>query len=276
MIGAIVGDVVGSVYEAMTVKSTEVPLFHHLSRPTDDTVMTLAVAAAVVRSGGRPPEYAAWMRRLGNAYPNAGYGGSFKRWLRDSHGEPYNSWGNGSAMRVSAVGWAFDSQEEVLQQARASAAVTHNHPEGIKGAQAVALAIFLARTGRPKQRISDELSSRFSYDLSRTLDEIRPDYQFEVSCQRSVPEAIIAFLECDGFESAVRSAISLGGDADTQAAIAGSIAEAFYGEVSTALADFALPRLTDELLHIATEFARQCKTPTLKLLENELQARATG
>ena len=276
MIGAVVGDITGSVYENMTTKRTDVSLFHYLSRPTDDSVMTLAVAAAVVHAHDAPPEYVSWMRKLGRAYPDAGYGGHFKRWLSDGHAGPYQSWGNGSAMRVSAIGWAWDLRERVLAEAEASAALTHDHPEGIKGAQAVALAVYRARSGARKEQIRDEIAAEFAYDLSRSLDEIRPRYHFEVSCQKSVPEAIIAFLESDDYESAVRNAISLGGDADTQAAIAGSIAEAYYGAVPPALAAFALPRLSDELLHIATEFSRQFATPTLPLLEEELRARASG
>ncbi len=267
MVGAIVGDVVGSVYERGSTKRTDVSLSHHLSRPTDDSVMTAAVAAAILNADGNDPPYAEWMRRLGSSYPDAGYGGSFKRWLINRDAGPYKSWGNGSAMRVSPVGWAWDSAERVVQEAEASAAVTHNHPEGVKGAQSVALAIFRGREGCSKQQIREELSARFGYDLSRTLAEIRPGYTFEVSCQKSVPEAVIAFLESDDYESAVRNAISLGGDADTQAAIAGAIAEAFYGRITPELASFALPRLSDELLQITADFARRFDTPGLQWLE---------
>jgi ADP-ribosylglycohydrolase len=276
MIGAVVGDVLGSVYEQMTAKRTDIPLFHYLSRPTDDSVMTLAIAAAIVRTNGEEPDYAGWMRRLGRAYPHAGYGGHFKRWIDDAHAGPYGSWGNGSAMRVSAAGWAYKSVERVLEEAAASAAVTHDHPEGIKGAQAVALGVFLARSGETKQAIRKEISDRFDYDLSRSLNSIRPEYSFEISCQKSVPEAIIAFLESDDYEGAVRNAISLGGDADTQAAIAGAIAEAFYGGVPAVLASFVLPRLTDELLSIVAEVCTHISSPSAKLVEAELSARATA
>lgn len=231
MLGAIAGDVIGSVYEHQPTKSTDFPLFHIRSQITDDSVLTVATAEAILDGGGYEDRYRAWGRR----YPGAGYGGTFHKWIFDEGMGPYNSWGNGSAMRVSPIGWAFSSAGEVLRQAAASAAVTHDHPEGIKGAQAVALAIFLSRTGTDKDTIRADFGERFGYDLQRTVDEIRPTYRFDVSCQGSVPEAIIAFLDSGNFEDAVRLAISLGGDADTQAAIAGSIAEAYYGGLPQAI-----------------------------------------
>ncbi len=236
MYGAILGDIIGSPYEFTGgSKSKEFPLFTERSTFTDDTVMTLAVADAFMDFSG--PESDEWilkrltiqMRYYGRKYPNAGYGHKFWQWLKSPYPKPYNSFGNGSAMRVSSAAWLFQDLETVRKMARLSALVTHNHPEGIKGAEAVASAIFLARTGSTKEHIKSYIEDHFAYDLSRTCDEIRPGYQFEGSCQDSVPEAIIAFLESTGLEDAIRTAVSLGGDTDTQAAIAGSIAEAFYG-----------------------------------------------
>ena len=252
MLGAIIGDVVGSVYEIQGLKTKEFPLFCSDSRFTDDTVMTCAVADAI-RSGG---DYREQMQRWGRAFPNAGYGEGFGRWLYSALGAPYYSFGNGSAMRVSPVGFAFDSVDEVLAEAEKSAAVTHNHPEGIKGAQAVALAVYLARTGSDKDAIRREITKRFDYDLTRTLDEIRPHYTFDVTCQGSVPEAIIAFLEAADFEDAIRGAISLGGDADTQACIAGAIAEAYYGRdaIPPDIVENTLNRLTREMRELLEWF----------------------
>jgi ADP-ribosylglycohydrolase len=227
MLGAIAGDVIGSVYEARPVKTTGFALFPTGARFTDDTVLTLATAEALLGDG----DYASVYRRFGQAFPDAGYGGTFLGWLLSEHAAPYNSWGNGSAMRVSPEGFALDTVDEALAEAARSATVTHNHPEGIKGAQATALAVFLARSGADKARIRSEIQQRFGYDLRPSLSAIRPDYRFDVSCQGSVPESLIAFLESADYESAVRNAISLGGDADTMACIAGGVAEAFYGGV---------------------------------------------
>jgi len=227
MIGAIAGDIIGSVYEARPIKTKDFPLFSAGSTFTDDTVLTVAVADAIL--SGTP--YVESVREIGRRYPGAGYGGTFIRWLLADDPRPYNSWGNGAAMRVSPVGFAFSTEEEVLRQARLTAEITHNHPEGVKGAEATALAVFLARTGRDKQAIRDRMMKLFGYDLDRTVDEIRPSYSFDVSCQGTVPEAIIAFLDSDSYEDAVRNAVSLGGDSDTLACITGGIAEAFYGNV---------------------------------------------
>ena len=194
---------------------------------TDDTVMTIAVAEGLM-DGGTPENYINSMKRLGRMYPNAGYGGHFRSWLFTDDCKPYNSWGNGSAMRVSAVGWFFDTIVMTENAAEASAAVTHNHPEGIKGAKATAAAIFFARNNKSKEEIKTYVENQYGYNLSRTLDEIRPSYEFDVSCMGTVPEAIIAFHESEDFEDAIRNAISLGGDSDTLAAITGSIAEAAY------------------------------------------------
>jgi ADP-ribosylglycohydrolase len=228
IIGAIAGDIIGSVYEAHPIKTKDFPLFHPRCRFTDDSVLTIAVAQAILTDG----DYRRWVWEIGRRYPHAGYGGTFIRWLHASAPEPYNSWGNGSAMRVSPVGWAFDSVDEVLGEAARTAEISHNHPEGIKGAQAAALAVFLARTTRDKGLIKKEIIARFGYHLDRTVEKIRPFYSFDVSCQGTVPEAVIAFLAAHSYEDAVRNAISLGGDSDTLACIAGAIAEAFYGPVA--------------------------------------------
>lgn len=227
MTGAIAGDIIGSVYEFDNIKTTDFPLFTNESDYTDDTIMTVAVADWLLNG----EDLAKVMQRYGREYPypTGGYGGRFSGWLREKDPLPYNSWGNGSAMRVSAVGWMFDSLEKTLEVAKETAVVTHNHPEGIKGAQATAAAIYLARTGKSKQDIKQYIETTFSYDLGRTCDEIRPFYRFNESCQGTVPEAIIAFLDSSDFENAIRLAVSLGGDSDTLACITGGIAEAFYG-----------------------------------------------
>lgn len=219
------GDIIGSVYEGYEIKTTEFPLFHENSRFTDDTVLTAAVADSILT--GAP--YEQKLREYYRHYPRAGYGGFFRAWARSSTPTPYNSWGNGSAMRVSPVAFAFDTLDEVLHQAEASAEVTHNHPEGIKGAQAIAAAVFLARSGADKPEIARFIEDQFGYDLSEPLDSIRVWYTFDVSCQGSVPQAIRAFVESEGFEDAVRKAVSIGGDSDTIACMAGAIAHAYYG-----------------------------------------------
>jgi ADP-ribosylglycohydrolase len=252
LLGALAGDIIGSVHEYTQRKSKEFPLFQPSSFFTDDSVLTLAVADAILHNR----DYAETIRAYGRRYPGSGYGGMFLRWLQTDMG-PYNSFGNGSAMRVSPVGWAFDSVEEVLRQAEVCAAVTHNHPEGIKGAQAVALAIYLARTGSSKEVIQQEITSRFDYDLGRKLEDIRLTYGWSEICQTSVPESIIAFLEADDFEDAVRNAISLGGDADTMAAIAGSIAEAFFGGVPQPIVEEVQQRLPPELWGVVEGFSRR-------------------
>lgn len=231
MLGAIIGDIVGSIYEWDNIKTKEFELFDPRCFFTDDTVMTLAVAEGFMNRGDGDVAFSIIqaMKKYGQLYPNAGYGGKFIKWVLTEDIEPYNSWGNGSAMRVSLVAWAFDSLSEVEHYAEISAAITHNHPEGIKGAQATAAAIFLARVGKSKDEIREYIISKYGYNLSRTLEEIRPSYRFNESCQGTVPEAIIAFLESLDFEDAIRNAISLGGDSDTLAAITGSIAEAAYG-----------------------------------------------
>lgn len=250
LLGAIAGDVIGSIYEKDAPTNKNYPLFGHANRLTDDSILTLAVAKAVLEGGSYHEQILAFGRR----YPHAGYGGAFRNWLCAANPHPYNSFGNGSAMRASPVGWAFESEEEVLRQAKASADVTHNHPEGVKGAQAVALAIFMARKTADKQTIQREIEARFGYDLSRRLDLIRPTYQWDVTCQGSVPESIIAFLESEDVESAIRNAISLEGDADTMAAIAGSIAEAYYDGLPVDMTNQVLRRIPPELRAVLDQF----------------------
>jgi ADP-ribosylglycohydrolase len=252
MIGVIAGDVIGSVHEHRMTKSVEFQLFDPLCRCTDDTVLTVATAYAILT--GTPYEKA--YRDFGRQYPDAGYGGAFYQWLLTAEPRPYNSWGNGSAMRVAPVGFAFTTLDEVLQEAERSAAVTHNHLEGIKGAQSTAVAVFMARSGASKEDIRDELMWRFGYDLRRSINQIRPGYQWDVSCQASVPEAIIAFLDSADVEHAIRLAISLGGDSDTQAAIAGGIADAFYGGVPEAIVGPVRERLPRQFLDVIDAFGQ--------------------
>lgn len=249
LLGAIAGDIIGSVYEFRPFKETTFPLFSDSSEYTDDTVMTVANAEWLLSGDS----LFGIMQDFGNRYP-AGYGGMFWEWLHAYDPQPYNSWGNGSAMRVSPVGWAFDTLEETLEVAKQSAEITHNHPEGIKGAQATAACIFLARKGKSKQEIKEYIEDYFGYDLSKTCDEIRPTYQFNESCQGSVPESIIAFLESTDFESAIRLTVSLGGDADTMGAITGGIAEAFYGGVPEHIRKEVLKRLPNEFIEVMQKF----------------------
>ncbi len=251
MIGAVAGDIIGSVYEAHPVKTTDFPLFSARSCFTDDTVMTVATADCIINNR----EYAGVYREYGRRYPHAGYGSGFRRWLFSEASGPYNSYGNGSAMRVSPVGFAFPSMEEVMAEAKKSAEVTHNHPEGIKGAQAAAAAVYLARQGKSRGDIKEFIERTFSYDLDRRLDSIRKTYRFDPSCQGTVPEAIIAFLESGSFEEAVRNAVSLGGDSDTLACITGAVAEAFYRKIPPEITEEARKRLTPDLLDVVDRFA---------------------
>ena len=254
MLGAMIGDIIGSVYEWHNIKTTDFKLFKPENTFTDDTVLTAATAQALMTDGDYARAYQDFARR----YAGRGYGGNFSRWIWSENPQPYNSWGNGSAMRISPVGFAFDSVDEVLAEARRSAEVTHNHPEGIKGAQATALAILLARQGLDKPAIRDEIAGRFGYELSRTLDMIRPGYVFDVSCQGSVPEAIIAFMESEDYEDAIRKAVSLGGDSDTIACITGGIAEAFYGRVPINIAEEGKRFLPEEFIEILDAFKNWC------------------
>lgn len=243
MLGAIAGDVIGSIYEWHNIKTKAFELIGPRCTFTDDTVLTVALAEAILDDG----DYTLLLKAYANRYPRAGYGGRFKQWARSDDPTPYYSWGNGAAMRISPVGFAFDSLDEVLAKADHYTRVTHDHPEGIKGAQAVAASIFLARTGHSRDDIKRYVQTTFGYDLSRRLDDIRLVYRFDSSCQGTVPEAIIAFLESTDFEDAIRNAISIGGDSDTIACITGGIAEAFYGGVPP---DIARPvmRILDGLL----------------------------
>lgn len=284
MIGAIIGDIVGSVYEWHNIKTKEFPFFRDDCFYTDDTVMTIAVAEGLM-NGGSEDAFIDAMKKYGRMYPNAGYGGRFGEWLNSETREPYNSFGNGSAMRVSPVGWVMNCgfcartgmwPSKGQETARRSAAVTHNHPEGIKGAQAVADAIFICRMYRGKyvtdygtepifpaiddckRYVKEHTEQEYGYDLSRTLDEIRPTYRFHESCQDTVPQAVAAFLESTDFEDAIRNAVSLGGDSDTLAAITGGIAEAAYG-VPQWMKDIAWGYLDEPLREVCRRWRKFLK-----------------
>jgi ADP-ribosylglycohydrolase len=255
VIGAIAGDIIGSVYESSGIKTTYFNTFSTYSTYTDDSVLTVAVADCLLHD----KDYATTFKEYTRKYPFAGYGGMFIRWVDSESLEPYNSFGNGSAMRVSPVGFAFDTMEEVLAEAKRSAEVTHNHLEGIKGAQAIAAAIFLARQQESKSNIKDFIEKNFGYSLHRTLDEIRPNYSFDETCEGSVPQAITAFLESDNYEDAVRKAISLGGDCDTLGCMTGGIAQAYYKKIPDYIIKEVKNRLDSELLNIVEEFnTRYC------------------
>ncbi|MCD8085678.1 MAG: ADP-ribosylglycohydrolase family protein [Clostridiales bacterium] len=282
MLGAIIGDIVGSVYEWNNIKTKDFPLFRDDCFFTDDTVMTCAVADAIM-NGGERDDFIDSMKKYGRMYPCAGYGGRFGVWIFSENREPYNSFGNGSAMRVSPCGWMMDCDftartglwpSKGRAYARRSAEVTHDHPEGIKGAMATADAIFLCRyffggfcgefdvpinndPAKCKKRVKNYIEKKYGYDLTRTLDEIRPTYQFNETCQRTVPEAIIAFLESTDFEDAIRNAISLGGDSDTLAAITGSIAEAAYG-IPDWMKDKAISYLDEPLRDVLRRWEQFC------------------
>ena len=253
LLGAISGDCIGSVYEYSAQKSPDFPLFSQASQVTDDSILTLAVADAILHGSS----YQEYLHQYAWAYPDSDFGGGFRAWMNSDLSQPYNSFGNGSAMRVSPVGWAFNTVEDVLHEAEASAAVTHNHPEGIKGAQAVALAIFLARNGSTKKTIRKEISEHFGYELDHIVDEIRPTYGYDVTCQGTVPPAIVAFLDSLDFEDAIRKSVSLGGDADTLAAITGSIAEAFYGGVPEEIVVEVQKRVPEELWDVVVRFSEK-------------------
>ena len=259
MYGAILGDIIGSPYEFdKGNKSKDFEMFEGDAGFTDDTVMTIAVAEALTATLGEDDDFIKdsivySMKRWGKKYPDAGYGLRFIDWLTSTDPKPYDSYGNGSAMRVSSAGWLYDTLEETLHAAKLTSEVTHNHPEGIKGAQATAAAIFMARTGSSKEDIKSFIVSEFGYDLSRTCDEIRPAYKHVESCQETVPEAITAFLEGESFEDVIRTAVSLGGDCDTLTCIAGSIAEAFYG-VPEDLLDECILRVPAEMYEVIQSF----------------------
>lgn len=257
MLGAIAGDIIGSIYEVIPIKRKDFKLFSLGSHFSDDTVLTYAVAKSILTG----TSYASNFKKCFWRYPLAGFGQRFTCWAMSNQKEGYNSWGNGAAMRVSPIAWAYNDLETVLKEAERCTVTTHNHPEGIKGAQATAAAIFLARNNKTKAEIRDYIEQNFKYNLRRTLDEIRPKYKFEVSCQKSVPEAIIAFLESTDFEDAIRNAVSLGGDSDTIAAITGSIAEALYGGVPEAIAKPIWKKLDRRIRHTVTEFREVYQLP---------------
>lgn len=259
MLGAVIGDIAGSRFEFDNYRHTDFDIFSPDSDFTDDTICTVAIADWVLQ--GCNDNLASILQGWYRAYPcpKGAYGGRFSQWIEWKDPAPYNSWGNGSAMRVSAVGWAFATLEETLHFAEQSAAVTHNHPEGIKGAQAVAAAVFWARTGMGKAQIKENITRQFGYDLSQSCDQIRPHYHFNESCQETVPQAVTAFLESDDFEHAIRLAVSLGGDSDTLAAITGSIAEAYYG-IPASMREHALAILP------------RCIAETLLTFESKYQA----
>lgn len=264
MVGAIAGDIIGSVFEWHNVKTVDFQLFSRDSRFTDDTVMTIAVADAILNkqpnknffidSTMSKKTYINKLREYGKKYPDAGYGQMFNEWLSNREQKPYRSYGNGSAMRVSPIGFAFNSIDEVLREAKRSAVVTHNHREGIKGAQAVASAVFLARTGCSKKDIRQYIEKKFHYKLNQRLEDIRLYYKFDSSCQGSVPQAIIAFLESENYEDAIRNAISIGGDSDTIACIAGGIAQAFYKEIPIYIVDKVMFILDSGLKRVLDSF----------------------
>jgi ADP-ribosylglycohydrolase len=254
MLGAVVGDIAGSTYERENCKVYDrIEIFRRRSRSTDDSILTVATADHFLSGKSYTQVYQEW----GLEFRGAGYGKTFYNWIGSANPQPYNSWGNGSAMRVSPVAWVADDLDWAMAEAKRSAEVTHNHPEGIKGAQAVTAAIYLARTGESKDRIRARVEGMFGYNLRRTIDSIRPDYHFQVSCQRSVPEAIIAFLDSHDFEDAIRKAISLGGDSDTIACIAGSIAHAFYGTIPPWMVEYCRGELQKSQLEILDEFCKQ-------------------
>ena len=263
MLGAFAGDIIGSIYEFNNIKTKEFPLFSNSCFATDDSVMTAAVCNALIaylQSDKATDVHillSKEMRRLGNMFPNSGYGGSFQQWLRNPQWGPYNSYGNGSAMRVSAAGWLGNTIEEVTELATYSAEVTHNHPEGIKGAVATAVCIFLARKKLPKEEIRKYINEHF-YNLDFTLDEIRDSYMFNEICQDTVPQAIEAFLEGNDFEDAIRNAISIGGDSDTIAAITGAVACAYYG-MPNEIKEKAYAILTPQLKEIVDIFDNHIK-----------------
>lgn len=263
MIGAIAGDIAGSVYEWHNIKSKEFPLFTDKCFFTDDSVLTIALADTILAG----TSYVENLKTFYHWYPDAGYGGSFRKWAQSKHSEPYNSWGNGAAMRISPVGYAFDDLTTVLKKAEEFTAVTHDHPEGIKGGQAAAASIFLARTGTTKEEIRHYIETQFGYDLSLHVDDIRPTYKFNESSQGTVPQAVRAFLDSTDFEDAIRTAISLGGDSDTIACITGGIAQSFYGGVPSWIQKAVYSILDERLGEITQRFAEKyCNAHPARIL----------
>lgn len=256
IIGAIAGDVIGSVFEWDNVKTTDFSLFSYSSTFTDDTVLTVAIADCIING----KDFAKTVWEYGRKYHGRGYGGRFKNWLLSDDPQPYNSYGNGAAMRVSPVGFAYDDLETVLQKAKETAEFTHNHLEGIKGAQAVAAAVFLAKNNHTKDEIEKFVTDKFMYNLDFSIDKIRPMFQFDETCQGTVPPAIVAFLESTDFESAIRLAVSIGGDSDTIACIAGGIASAYYKVIPENIIDTVANRLPKEFIAVLNDFDNKfCK-----------------
>ena len=279
MLGAIIGDTVGSVYEFNNIKTTDFQLFSPRNNYTDDSIMTMAVAEWLLND----PQHGmdtleASMVGFAQKYPcpMGGYGGGFYRWLFmpkslgfEGERHPYNSWGNGSAMRCSACGWMFDTLEETERVAGLSAAITHNHPEGIKGAQSTAAAIFLARNGKSKEEIRNYISTKYGYHLNRTCNEIRPVYDWDSSCQGTVPEAMLAFFDSTDFESAIRLAVSLGGDSDTLACITGGIAEAYYNSIPNEIAVEMWDKLPEDFKTILKEMETRTSYRSPEILKRQ-------
>ncbi|MBN2695538.1 ADP-ribosylglycohydrolase family protein [bacterium] len=260
MYGAIIGDIIGSRFERNNIKSVDFELFTKESRVTDDSILTVAIAKSILYS----IDYSYSLREFALKYPHVGYGKAFKEWAIRGDMKRYDSWGNGSAMRVSPIGYSFKTLEETLDEAESSAKVTHNHPEGIKGAKAIATAVFMARVGYSKSKIKNYISDSFNYDLDRAIIDIREDYKFDVSCQGSVPEAIISFLESSSFEEAIRIAVSIGGDSDTIASMSGAIAEAYYQDIPKELIAKANLLIPSELILIIDKFRERYITPKFR------------
>ena len=250
IIGSIAGDIIGSTYEWNNVKKTSINLFTSVSDFTDDTVLTVAVADCLLHK----KDFATTLQRYGRQFYGKGYGAHFKKWVQSDKPIPYNSCSNGSAMRVSPIGFAYNNLEKVIKVAKQSAEITHDHPEGIKGAQAIAAAVFLAKIGKSKQEIKQYIESTFLYNLNFTLDSIRPTYCFDISCQGSVPQAIVAFLESSDYENAIRLAISIGGDSDTIACMTGGIAAAYYKNIPSEIIEFVNSKIPDEFIDIINKF----------------------
>jgi len=255
MIGAIIGDIIGSTYEFTPIKTTDFELYTQRSHFTDDSVLTVATADVIMNGGDYAEVYSSYGRR----WPAAGYGARFASWVNNDSHEPYNSFGNGSAMRVSPIAFAYNNLDQILQEAKRSAECTHNHPEGIKGAQATAAAIYLARKKKDKAFLRTYLQDLFGYDLSRKVDDIRPHYRFDVTCQGSVPESIICFLEANSFEETLRLCVSLGGDADTMCAIAGPIAQAYFDDIAPSHIVKMAEILDPELFSKTFKFLKWCE-----------------
>jgi len=264
MIGAIAGDIIGSVYEWNNIKTKDFPLFSDECFFTDDSILTIALADSILL--GTP--YVDNLKKFYRWYPDGGYGGSFHQWAQSLNSKPYNSWGNGAAMRISPAGYAYNDLDTVLRKAKEFTGITHSHPEGIKGAQATVAAIFLARVGKSKLEIKEFVETRFQYDLSKHIDEIRPTYEFDVSSQGTVPQAIRTFMDSISFEDAIRTTVSLGGDTDTLACITGGIAQAFYKGVPESIQLKVYAILDERLGNITKEFMEQyCNAGELNKLK---------